>query len=738
MTPPPMRLAKPRMLTSRPLAMAVAIPEPVVASATPVPPSVGATLQLHTLADASLKAPTALRNSQPGQVLRDALATPEVLRQVLLCVADPSASDLMTNARDMPEEQRADVARKLLVICSDLLLETSQRSNTTYRLILEHGLLRDLWLFVEQPAPTDAVRANHFKLVVDRLLRRARDWTLAWIATPWVGGGADPSPRALDPPGTTTEALSARAEAIRSMPVFRLFRHLESDHIAGLLCVALEREAEATLQDDKAVRSAKPSTRWSNKFDLVRVLLHKMKVGPLDAMAAPESAQTERTACNASMLLIEVLKHSNTHVDLLKNVLQAAAQLFQVALGLGAETFHPVQFDAAWAVIMELARALSLIWLPQRPTRLITESIKVFQAHMAVLRDVFVNPPDARPPRMGFVRLRVAELVALFVSGRLVSLFVEPLRESGLLAALLDGCWSFPCASIYHHTVFGKALLPMIVNCLALPSADAVSPAPALAPAPSSSSAEVSALAAAGVVDLLHSVRIVARIAESHYSYDVDTQPLRNRFAHNGFLTQTANALLSSTFPADAELIQFVNAHLDWTNQVENSPITSCVFSARMEHISGGLDSALVTTTTTTVVRGLDVEDEDLIPPSSPSSSEEEEEEDEDEDHGDAADTDYGNGHANPELDLARDPKPVTLSPARVAVLAVNPVLSAYNSPPRPRIALDAEPAADHPSSPAPGEREQVAASLEAVEDTSEDLCTDFAFWSIPVNVIEL
>ncbi len=76
-------------------------------------------------------------------------------------------------------------------------------------------------------------------------------------------------------------------------------------------------------------------------------------------------------------------------------------------------------------------------------------------------------------------------------------------------------------ASIYHRTVFADGLIPMVRNCLASDAHD-----------------DVFAPAAAAVVELLQSARVWERVLESHFSYDASTEQLRNKFAHNGYLTQ--------------------------------------------------------------------------------------------------------------------------------------------------------------------------------------------------------
>jgi hypothetical protein len=297
-----------------------------------------------------------------------------------------------------------------------------------------------------------------------------------------------------------------------------------------------------------------------------------MKIGPLtDASLEVQ----QRTSSNASLLLIEVLKHCNTHVDLLKHMMQGAQQLLDVSLGLNSEQFHPHQFASAWPVLMELLRALARIWLPQRQTRLITDSIQVFINTLPLLRKCFEDPPDVRgTPRLGFVRLSIAQLLAFLCSGRLVSLFVQPLLDTGLFEVIFRACWDFPQASVFHQVVFSDCLIPMIRSCL--PLVDGTEPA----------SDSVFVLASKGVSDLLEGAHVWDRLIECHFSYTADTESLRNKFAHNGYLTQLANALMASRHPASSSaVLPFVSQRLDWTNTVENTPITSCVYSKKLDGV---------------------------------------------------------------------------------------------------------------------------------------------------------
>jgi hypothetical protein len=391
--------------------------------------------------------------------------------------------------------------------------------------------------------------------------------------------------------------------------------------------------------------------------------------------------------------LITVL---DTHVDLLKNVMLATPQFFEAALGVGS-AFHPLQFRNTWAVLMELARSLSRIWLPQRQTRLIADAIQVFVSQLPTLRAVFAHPPDVPAnSRLGFVRLAIAELVSLLLSSRLVSLFVDGLRESGLMDAVLDACWAHPNASLFHLVVFGDGLLPLIRNCLSDECVD-----------------EVFRLASAGGIALLQSVRLVDRIMDTHYSYDIATSSLRNCFAHNGYMTQVANALVASNYPASEDVLLFVSTRLDWTNSVETTPITSCIYSERFAGVEDPSWKPLQVTSTTTNM------DENVLPANEISSDDGEEESGSEED-----------GDDDDDLPVAVSLGPVrVLSSKRIDLLAENPIPSHYESPPRPRLPFVVKDSDELPVVP-PLEMVEESVSGSAVE---EGVFNEHAYWSLPI-----
>lgn len=390
----------------------------------------------------------------------------------------------------------------------------------------------------------------------------------------------------------------------------------------------------------------KPILRWSNKFDLIRVLLHKMRV-PV-GLAGDELGMAERTASNAAVLLAEVVKHSTTHVDLLKNIMQGAKQLLEVALGVPPETFHPLQCKWAWGVVIDLCRCLSRIWLPNRQTRIISETIQVYLDHLPVIKTLFVSPPQADPQRLGFFRLQVVELVSVVLSGRLVSLFAEQMVRSGLLQEIVDMCWKFPMASLYHQVVFTGVLLPMIHNCIT----------PLGGAASSASSEDVYGPAAGAVTNVVHELRLWDRIVENHFSYNPESEERRNRFAFNGYLTQLANALIATTIPVPPNVMPFVSGSLDWTNALETTPVSAALYSSKM-------DTGKKSPSSSSSVGASD----------------------------DATESDSDEGEGGEDDDDDDDPEPVavalkparTLGKSRVAFLAEPPNAAQYESPPRPR-----------------------------------------------------
>ncbi len=593
--------------------------------------------------------------------LKEQMLDGQVLREALKCVGDPSASELMRDCSPGPVYE-ATAARLVAGIC-EVLLEPSPQGLNLLRNVLEQGLLAEVWRITELAAPLRVAQAFHFRGLVERFLRRHRDKMLDFLLTPLAGGeeGAPEGGSSLP-----------RSESIR-LPVFRLFRHLESEHIAAVLGLALDKEVDGGDGDgggggggggapvppprgrgNAANRiipmgpgsTGKPAVpprvvRWSNRFDMVRVLLHKMRVtGP-----TAEDPVVQDEATNAAMLLAEVLKHSNTHVDLLKSVMMSAGQLFELALGTGADGgggFHMVQFSAAWSVLLDLCRCVGRIWLPNRHTRIISDTVHVYVSFLPQVQQLF----ESQGERLGTVRVQIAELVSVMLSGRLVSLFVEPLLQSKLLASLLDSCWKYPHASLYHLIVFSGSVIPMLQNCVAsgLPDGD-----------------DVFAPAAPAVQKAVRELGLWQRIVDSHFSYDEGTVERRNKYAFNGMLTQLGNALVNSSCPMeDGGVLAFVSSRLDWTNTLENTPLTAMVYSKK------------------TRPNDDDVESDD------------EEHENEHDGDGDA-ETDAATLDAPEEV---ADPQPDIFSPMRVINTRVSMLsgsspkaVGEYSSPPRPRIA---------------------------------------------------
>jgi hypothetical protein len=533
-----------------------------------------------------------------------------------------------------------------------------------------------LFLF---PFSVDKQRVFHFKLLVERLLRRHREKTLLWMMTPQADG-------IQAAPG-----VNVRAETIRTIPIFRLLRHLESTHITSVLILALDREVD-TSDDvvmaggrgrgmmrtgvvDHQAPEKKQIIRWSNKFDLVRVLLHKMKM--LDDTELGRS-----TASNAALMLVEVLRHSNSHVDLLKNVMLGAPLLFDLALGTSEEEpdaaekqpqqqmteFQMAQFNAVWTVILDLCRCLGRIWLPNRHTRIISDTIQVFVTN---LPKIFQLLKRQSPERLGMVRVAVAEYASICCAGRLVSLFAEPFLKSGVLQELLSTCVAFPQAGLFHLSVFASCLIPMIQNCipiLAVPD-------------------DVFVPAADQVKTVVEQLKLWEFVVENHYSYSEATEANRNKYAFNGYLTQLANALVNSSYPLSEQSTQFVGDNLDWTNTLENTPLTSSAFSTRFDTAGSSSSS------------------------SSGSSGSEEEEATED----------------PVALGEKKDGRNAAVAPVSVA---------GYNTPPRPRLPADK---GDEENSATEEEAEEaeevVAATGEEEEKKEEEEKFDLiSFWSIPID----
>ncbi len=227
--------------------------------------------------------------------------------------------------------------------------------------------------------------------------------------------------------------------------------------------------------------------------------------------------------------------------------------------------------------------------------------------------------------------------------------------------------------------VIANTLIPMLQSCASTspPEGD-----------------DVCSRATPAVHAAVRELRLWPRIVEAHFSYDEGSEERRNRFAFNGLLTQLANALVNSTCPMEGGgVLEFVSSRLDWTNTLENTPLTAMVFSKK------------------TRPNDDDVESDD-----------EEHEADEDvaaEEGAAAAATDKDEAVADPEPTLL---SPVRAVSSRVALLSgTSPkAVGEYSSPPRPRL-LPVEP------------EEEEEEKAEAVEQPEESF-NAYSFWALPID----
>ena len=559
MTPPPVRasLGKPRLLATSKIVLPQSnTPAAAAAGATPSPSELSEIedeLDLINLLQFA-KPQSLLRESKAALTLRASLHKPGVLRKMFHLIGRPRDAVLLKNLGNVSAAQRDQIIKKLTYIASEVVLQ-KQNSNQLFKQILSSGALDELWMLAEDTAPIDNLRAAYLKLIVDRMLWRAREHMLMYLGSP---------SSAVVNRRNKKNNLTPRAEAIRSMPVFRLFRHLENDHISYVLTMALDKEVPPPGEGGKAPNGAAKerakSVRWSNKFDLVRVLVHKMKI-PAEAKG-PVRDLAERTSANASAMLCTILKHSSTHVDLLKNVMQNMDAIFGITLGLSV-AFDRHVFVGGMTVLMDLCRTLSRIWLPHRQTRIINDSLNVFMKHIKNLNKVFDEQKPARGG-VGMVRHKIAEMVSLIISGRLVSKFSDELHQSGLMKSILDAVWQSPNSSMFHHTVFAAGILPLIQNTKSTDTAF-------------SAGSEMLKL-------ILDDLQLWKRIRESYYSYDEQTDQLRCRYSFNGFLTQITNALVATeAYDMGRDGIEFLGTQLDWVNTLETTPLAVGVFTQKMQ-----------------------------------------------------------------------------------------------------------------------------------------------------------
>jgi len=208
--------------------------------------------------------------------------------------------------------------------------------------------------------------------------------------------------------------------------------------------------------------------------------------------------------------------------------------------------------------------------------------------------------------------------------------------------------------------------------------------------------------AAAAVKSAIVELGLWQLLIESHFSYNAASEGLRNRFAFNGLLTALANALVNSACPLPETAAMFVSTRLDWTNTLENTPLTALVYSKSCFPQETEEAATAGTSTATTTAAKSDDEDSDD--------------------------------------DAAADPEPTLLSPARklqkgrieLLVSSQPKAVGAYSSPPRPRTGDSAAIVEDDFDNDA-----SVAAEPSGDAPVSLEISyNEISFWSIPIGEI--
>ena len=505
-----------------------------------------------------------LQESQPALILRSQMndvETVKVMLQVICCL--PSQAKLLKNVTTYDVSVRGAIVKKLMYICSELILQSKGKSNAC-KLIIDNDLLVDMWSIVDIPTPLHNLRAAYFKLIMQKLLKVQRVPTLVWLSTTVLASNQIR--------GNTPSSISQMATSIRAMPMFRLLKHLENDHIAYFIGLALEREASCAppmqlgLPQMKTPREKAQVVRWSQKFDFVRVLVHRLSIQPNNGTRR----KWEDVSTNSANLLSEVLRNSSTHVDLLKKVMESAKSIFVICLTRDKEGYvDKTVFFNCINVLTVLCASLSRIWMPSRKTKVIHDTLQIYATFFPHLRDVF-NQPSRNPKiKLGFIKHRIARLVSVILSGRLVGILGKPFLESGLLKSVIDAVFNNPTASIYHHTILFEGICPMIKNCLGA----VIEPL-----------YEAGVEVASGVMGSQGNINLWGKIMECYYSYKDDEGGVSKVIAsYNGYLTTIANLICMGSFDIGPVGVKFLADRLSWVNLLQSSPLARGNISPRQD-----------------------------------------------------------------------------------------------------------------------------------------------------------
>lgn len=428
--------------------------------------------------------------------------------------------------------------------------------------------LDHLWLLMEAPAPLDIEAVRSFKIIVERLLTRAKPKMLAFLRGV---RHKTPRPQLLPEAGAAqTNAKMSKAESVRAMPIFRMFRHMESPEIVFLIRTALKEETPSlvsTGMDAPAMSAAEIKLqRWSNRFDLVVVLLHKLQIDP----SATGELRTiaEAGSAHAAMLLIEVLQvGSSTSIDLLKAFLLRTKVILDIVFPMDGSVVDPDVFYNASGVTLKLAATLSEIWLPQRKTRVIATAIEHFSKRIPVIVKSFMNPPQQENPgnRLGRYRLNVSHLVCTLYGSKLVILCGEQLISSGALEYMVSLLFDHPHASIFHNAVFSGIVA--LLNYSNTEECDL----------------EKYPIVSDVISNLLHGdkTHLWRVLREQYFCFNEndEQEEWRHKTSLNGYYTLMANTMVGIGYQFGLDGVSFLANKLDWVNTLQTSPLAAQIFS---------------------------------------------------------------------------------------------------------------------------------------------------------------
>ena len=435
--------------------------------------------------------------SQPAQVLKEALLDRSSMMEILNVINSPYKSRILLERIDDEE-----IVKKLTFICTELILEEN-RSIVIDNLVSTE-MLDIFFEHLDQESPLDNIRSTYFKMIINRFNILKRDALLDYMSKPKNGEQYSPARKLLlhcyndniffatlklleseFPPSQLLKKEELPKEEPISTgspipPTKTQEEELKEAVIKGDQSPPFNKKTEEIPDPNKKTIKL-PETpiqrRKSNQPVLLRPIFWSNFAGFVDTLFAimdvttkyetlEEITNFDLNFCDeASKLLTEALKRSNTHVILFRNIIIKSERLFWITLGLNESSnssqklfkrkFHKSVFSYGMRVLISVFAQVNRYFLPQKQQQALTSTVDQFIKYFPY----FVTPLNAQNDTntYGFVRLDIVKLVCLILRSKFYSTFESIFIQYQFVKIIIQHFFKYKNCNIFHtyFTEFG-------------------------------------------------------------------------------------------------------------------------------------------------------------------------------------------------------------------------------------------------------------------------------------------